>query len=128
MYSIPAIFLLTLSLFVSGVFSFSPICPHASIVQHVARPCSSRVMSILNAKPPPKISQKRRQQLGINEDEDEYDLYFALDNNTDPLITKLIAGSLIIAIFGLLVMGVIIPSLTDYGEGVCNPITTGGRC
>ena len=81
-----------------------------------------------SAKPPPKISNERRKQLGIADDEDEYDLYFALDNNTDPLITKIIAGSLILAILGLLVAGVVIPSLTDYGEGVCNPITTGGRC
>jgi hypothetical protein len=35
---------------------------------------------------------------------------------------------LIATIFALLVVGVIIPSLTDYGEGVCNPILTAGRC
>ncbi len=56
----------------------------------------------LHAKPPPKISQKRRKQLGINDDEDEYDLYFALD--------------------------IVIPSLTDYGDGVCSPIQNAGRC
>ena len=65
---------------------------------------------------------------GKDDDEDEYDLYFALDQNTDPLITKLIAGSLIVALLALLVVGVVIPSTTDYGEGVCNPILTGGRC
>lgn len=84
--------------------------------------------TLLQARPPPKITKERRKQLGINDDEDEYDLYFALDNNTDPFITKLIAGSLIITIFGLLIAGVVIPSLTDYGEGVCNPLLTGGRC
>lgn len=75
-----------------------------------------------------KISDKRRKQLGIGEDEDEYDLSVALDQNTSPLITKIIAGSLIIAIIGLLVAGIIIPATTDYGEGVCNPLLTGGRC
>lgn len=75
-----------------------------------------------------RISKERRDELGIGDDEDEYDLYRALDTNTDPLITKIIAGSLIVAIIGLLVVGVIVPLTTDYGEGVCNPLLTGGRC
>ena len=75
-----------------------------------------------------KMTSERRQKLGISEDEDEYDLYKALENNTDPFITKVIAGSLIIAIVGLLIVGVIVPSLTDYGDGVCSPIQSGGRC
>lgn len=75
-----------------------------------------------------QISDKRRDQLGIPDDEDEYDLGAALNANTDPLITKIIAGSFILVVIALLVAGVILPSLTDYGEGVCNPITTGGRC
>lgn len=75
-----------------------------------------------------KISQERRKQLGILDDEDEYDLDFALDNNTDPLISKIIAGSLIVVIIALLTVGVIIPYTTDYGEGVCNPILNQGRC
>lgn len=75
-----------------------------------------------------KISQKRRDQLGIADDEEEYDLGFALEQNTDPLISKIIAGSLILVIISLLVAGVVIPSLTDYGEGVCSPIQHGGRC
>ena len=74
------------------------------------------------------ISSSRRKQLGISDDEDEYDLDVALDTNTDPLITKIIAGSLILAILGLLVVGVVVPSITDYGEGVCSPIQNGGRC
>ena len=65
------------------------------------------------------ISQKRRAQLGINADEDEYDLYYALDQNTDPIITKVIAGSFILVMIALLVYGVVIPSLTVYDEGVC---------
>jgi hypothetical protein len=75
-----------------------------------------------------KISQERRQQLGIADDEDEYDLDVALSSNTDPLISKIIAGSLIVVLLGLLVVGVVIPSLTDYGDYVCNPIKTAGRC
>lgn len=103
--------------------SFSPVTTQ----QHQL--CAVRSISFLYAKQkPPKISDKRRKQLGINPDEDEYDLGFALEQNTDPLITKLIAGSLIVIIIGLLLAAVIIPSLTDYGEGVCNPIRTGGRC
>lgn len=75
-----------------------------------------------------KMSDARRKQLGIGDDEDEYDLGVALDKNTDPLISKIIAGSLILAVLALLAIGVIIPSMTDYGEGVCNPILTQGRC
>jgi len=82
-------------------------------------------------KPKPvgkQISNDRRRQLGIPDDEDEYDLGVALNTNTDPLITKIIAGSFILVVVALLVAGIIIPSFTDYGDGVCNPITTGGRC
>lgn len=75
-----------------------------------------------------KISDKRRKQLGIGEGEDEYDLGVALNTNTDPLISKIIAGSFILVMISLLVVGVIIPYTTDYGEGVCNPILTQGRC
>lgn len=75
-----------------------------------------------------KLSEKRKKELGVGDDEDEYDLGKALDTNTDPLITKIIAGSLILAIIGLLVVAVIIPLTTDYGDGVCNPILTAGRC
>ena len=75
-----------------------------------------------------KISNDRRRKLGIADDEDEYDLDIALDNSTDPFITKVIAGSLILAILALLIAGIIVPATTDYGEGVCNPLLTGGRC
>jgi hypothetical protein len=81
-----------------------------------------------NDVPNPKMTAARRKKLGLPDDADEYDLELALANNTDPFISKVIAGSLILAIFGLLVAGVIIPATTDYGEGVCNPILTGGRC
>ena len=75
-----------------------------------------------------KISKERRDQLGIGDDEDEYDLGVALNTNTDPLITKIIAGSFIAAMIVLLVVGLVIPSMTDYGDGVCNPLLTAGRC
>ena len=123
-------FFMALSLFIL-VSSFSPLVPLASrtTTQRAAAAAAARPISFLLAKQkPPKISEKRRKQLGINPDEDEYDLSFALEQNTDPLITKLIAGSLILVLVGLLVVGVVLPSLTDYGENVCNPIRTGGRC
>jgi hypothetical protein len=74
------------------------------------------------------ISEKRRKQLGISDDEREYDLGVALETNTGPMITKIIAGSFILVVIALLVAGIVVPSLTDYGEGVCNPIRSGGRC
>ncbi len=100
----------------------------------IAATANTATASSLNARPTPKdkfgkqINDKRRKQLGISDDEDEYDLGVALEQNTDPLITKIIAGSLILAITALLVAGIVVPSMTDYGEGVCNPILTGGRC
>ena len=46
------------------------------------------------SKRPPtnSMTTDRRKKLGIADDEDEYDLEMALDNNTDPFITKVIAG------------------------------------
>lgn len=76
----------------------------------------------------PIITDKRRKQLGIPDGEDEYDLGMALRNNTDDTISKIIAGSLIVAILALLVAGIVIPATTDYGEGVCQPLLSGGRC
>jgi len=131
-----AVFLLVLGLVFSEVQSFSPI-HKARVTTRSTHAVSnafhlSHVSTELCAKKKPtdedRISQKRRKQLGLNDDEDEYDLDFALRNNTDPLISKIIAGSLILVIFALLVAGVIVPSLTDYGDGVCSPIQSGGRC
>jgi hypothetical protein len=83
-----------------------------------------------NKKSPmrPIITDKRRKQLGIPDGDDEYDLGMALRNNTDDTISKIIAGSLIVAILALLVAGIVIPATTDFGEGVCQPLLTGGRC
>lgn len=118
--------LLALAVVVSRVLSFAPKIQHSTSLQQRHETKNNRFTSstLLRAR----INEKRRKQLGINDDEDEYDLYFALDQNTDPLITKLIAGSLIVVLIGLLVAGVVIPSLTDYGEGVCSPIQNAGRC
>ena len=74
-----------------------------------------------------RLSKKRQNQLGVDEDED-YDLSLALDGNTDPFITKVIAGSLIVVIFTLLFVGVIQPLTAEYDEGICNPLLTAGRC
>ena len=75
-----------------------------------------------------RFSDERRKELGINDEDDEYDLDMALENNTDPFITKVVAGSFIVTMIGLLVVGLIVPYTTDYGEGVCNPMLTSGRC
>lgn len=135
----------------------APPPPHV-VVHHVLQVRQSTLLF-------QKMSQKRRKQLGIQDDEDEYDLDYALgkkktlernvsfffssdtshfslivtiafaqsfststDANTDPLISKIIAGSFILVMIALLTVGLIIPFSTDYGEGVCNPILTGGRC
>ena len=74
------------------------------------------------------INQRRRNQLGIGDDEDEYDLDEALRVNTDDTISKIVAGSFIAVMIALLYFGLIQPSITDYGEGVCSPIQNGGRC
>lgn len=75
-----------------------------------------------------RISDKRRKQLGIADNEDEYDLGLALQANTDDTISKIVAGSFIIAMIALLVAGIVIPATTDYGDGVCNALARGGRC
>lgn len=72
------------------------------------------------------ITQQR--ELGLPDDADEYDLDVALNNNTDAGITKIIAGSFILVMIALLVVGLVLPSITDYGDGVCSPIQNGGRC
>lgn len=122
MHSFYSLFVL-LVLVVCGVSSFTPAINHLPPTRH-----SSSLRQEETRLFQKKISDKRRKQLGIADDEDEYDLGFALDQNTDPLISKIIAGSLIVVLIGLLVAGVVIPSLTDYGEGVCSPIQNAGRC
>ncbi|KAL7495907.1 hypothetical protein ACHAWT_006714 [Skeletonema menzelii] len=92
-------------------------------------PCACRAgVARLGTTDRHMINQKRRNELGLPEDADEYDLDVALNNNTDAGITKIIAGSFILVMLALLVVGLVIPSITDYGEGVCSPIQNGGRC
>jgi hypothetical protein len=125
-----AVFFVVLSSVHLSVEAFSPSC--VNIKTHFE---SQTVMFARQARKisenevyNKKISDKRRRELGIADDEDEYDLDIALENSTDPFITKVIAGSLILSISALLVAGIIIPATTDYGEGVCNALLTGGRC
>ena len=108
MVSVSSILLL-LFLPSSDVFSFVP----SKIQYHVIRQIHSTENehnTLLNA-----INSNRRKQLGISDDEDEYDLDVALGANTDARITKIIAGSFILVMIALLVVGLVIPSLTDYG-------------
>lgn len=93
------------------------------VLQHHQKVASESSLTKLHA-----LTKKRRQQLGVDDTEDEYDLDVALENNTDPLISKIVAGSLILTMIALLIVGLVIPLTTDYGEGVCNPLLTGGRC
>ena len=74
-----------------------------------------------------KLSKKRRNQLGIEGDED-YDLSYALDANTDSLISKILVGSLTVVIIAFLVVAVINPLTANYDEGICSPIQNAGRC
>ncbi|KAL3815589.1 hypothetical protein ACHAXA_001568 [Cyclostephanos tholiformis] len=53
------------------------------------------------------INKKRRKELGLPDDADEYDLDVALNNNTDAGITKIIAGSFILVMIALLVVGLV---------------------
>lgn len=87
-------------------------------------PSCHRKSFVLSAR----LSDKRKKELGVADDEDEYDLSQALNANTDPLITKLIAGSLILVILGLLTVAVIIPLTSETVDGLCNPILNAGRC
>merc|ERR1711871_603770 len=78
--------------------------------------------------PSNKYSSERRKKLGLGDEADEeYDLDKALDQNTDPLITKLIAGSLIVTLLSLVYVGLVQPAMNPV-EGLCNPLLTQGRC
>ena len=125
-------FVLLVISFVGKSLSFAPIARTYLLTIPEQSMRESGTLMYAQRKQAPKIgktiSGNRRKQLGIGEGEDEYDLGVALDVNTDPFITKVIAGSLILVILALLVAGIIVPALTDYGEGVCRPLLTGGRC
>lgn len=119
-------FLIIFCAVISAVFSFS-LKPSSSVVKDILSSNSSgkRLTTSVSFA---KLSDKRKKELGVADDEDEYDLSQALNANTDPLITKLIAGSLIVVIIGLLVVAVIIPLTSGSGDGLCNPILNSGRC
>mmetsp|Transcript_37001 Transcript_37001/g.42206 ORF Transcript_37001/g.42206 Transcript_37001/m.42206 type:complete len:156 (-) Transcript_37001:177-644(-) len=137
MFSMISILVLVLLLFPTTTNTFSPSSLKSNI-QHQQRLVLSSPSSVLVVVSSSisttklyqkKINKERRQQLGIADDEDEYDLEMALDNGTDPFITKVIAGSFIIVMIALLVVGVVIPSITDYSsDGLCSPIQNGGKC
>jgi hypothetical protein len=122
--------------FVSVVHAFVPPTTHPRIGSSIVSnsrilpsiPQHHRRLQHLLATPRGGYDQKRRKELGMPDDADEYDLDVALNNNTDAGITKIVAGSFILVMIALLVVGLVIPSITDYGDGVCSPIQNGGRC
>lgn len=109
MVSVSSILLL-LFLPSSDVFSFVPSQIQYHVIRQIHSTENEHYNTLLNA-----INSNRRKQLGISDDEDEYDLDVALGANTDARITKIIAGSFILVMIALLVVGLVIPSLTDYG-------------
>ena len=76
-----------------GSFSSSPP-PQVPLVQlHIFGGGGGGNNNNQSKRPPTNsMTTDRRKKLGIADDEDEYDLEMALDNNTDPFITKVIAG------------------------------------
>ena len=111
--------------FAAGFTSRTIHCPLPETIGDVMPlPSCHRKSFVLSAR----LSDKRKKELGVADDEDEYDLSQALNANTDPLITKLIAGSLILVILGLLTVAVIIPLTSETVDGLCNPILNAGRC
>lgn len=108
--------------YISLSLAFAPR-PTKVLTSNFAEPLARKSTTLFR-----KISSERRKQLGILDTEDEYDLDYALNNNTDDTISKVVAGSFILVMIALLVVGLIIPYTTDYGDGVCNPILNQGRC
>ena len=76
------------------------------------------------------ISKKRREELGLAEEDVEYDLDAALATNTDPLITKIIVGSFTLVMVALIVFGFFLPYLdsTQTDLGYCVPMQNNGKC
>lgn len=91
------LFIAIIACLVTSSLAFAPYKPIA--VTSTAKPTGSSLYIFGGKKtaqtPPPQapkktISGSRRKQLGISDNEDEYDLGVALATNTDPLITKVI--------------------------------------
>ena len=121
-------FIYTLLFLHGAVIAFRPahVCSQLSLSKHDLQ----LTLSPLYASnfPSNKYSSERRKKLGLGDEADEeYDLDKALDQNTDPLITKLIAGSLIVTLLSLVYVGLVQPAMNPV-EGVCNPLLTQGRC
>ena len=114
--------LLVLLLLALNASSFQPLS-----IKTFARP--SCPCSTPRSLPPlfAKLYKDRRDELGLRDQDDEYDPDYALDVGTDPFITKVIAGSFIVALQALLVVGIVQPALFPV-EGECNPLLSGGGC
>jgi hypothetical protein len=95
---------------IPSTFNINVNVPLSGIRQHMKQAPSPTTLFINKKRRAPSsttlyINKKRREELGMEDDDFEYDLDQALNNNTDPFITKVIAGSLILVILALLVVG-----------------------
>ena len=95
---------------IPSTFNINVNVPLSGIRQHMKQAPFPTTLFINKKRRAPSsttlfINKKRREELGMEDDDFEYDLDQALNNNTDPFITKVIAGSLILVIFALLVVG-----------------------
>ena len=114
MKSSPALLLLFVLDFLPFLKAFAPCRNSISTSKHIHHEVSSSFVAPRRMPPPSsssalrlRIDQKRRDELGISDDEEEYDLGVALSNNTDAGITKIIAGSFILVMVALLVVGLV---------------------
>ena len=95
---------------IPSTFNINVNVPLSGIRQHMKQAPFPTTLFINKKRRAPSsttlfINKKRREELGMEDDDFEYDLDQALNNNTDPFITKVIAGSLILVILALLVVG-----------------------
>eukprot|EP00594_Rhizosolenia_setigera_P014148 CAMPEP_0178967746 /NCGR_PEP_ID=MMETSP0789-20121207/17799_1 /TAXON_ID=3005 /ORGANISM="Rhizosolenia setigera, Strain CCMP 1694" /LENGTH=124 /DNA_ID=CAMNT_0020653457 /DNA_START=26 /DNA_END=397 /DNA_ORIENTATION=- len=92
-----------LDVVVNSLSSVSSVAVASTFTTSTIKTTSTKT-EIFARLPKGGLSDARRKELGVSDDEDEYDLDVALNANTDPLITKIIAGSAILAILTLLVV------------------------
>ncbi|KAL3776809.1 hypothetical protein ACHAW5_006228 [Stephanodiscus triporus] len=97
-----ALLLLFILPLIHPLHAFAPSSCQGSDIVHRRRRRASSSSPLLRA-----INQKRRRELGLPDDADEYDLDVALNNNTDAGITKIVAGSFILVMIALLVVGLV---------------------
>ena len=99
--------------FLPSVHAFAPQSYQRSAVLHTTHLDDGRLQQQQQQQQPASssllraINNKRRKELGLPDDADEYDLDVALNNNTDAGITKIIAGSFILVMIVLLVVGLV---------------------